>query len=224
MTKPHTTQHDTDIDALRRRLLVATLPHVPFDGWSEAAMRAGAADAGLDMAVAMNAFPGGPLEILELFSIEADRAMLERLERCDLARMRVRDRVAAGVRARLEYLTPYREAVRRGLALLSLPHNTPLAARLLYRTVDAIWYAAGDTSTDYNYYTKRLLLAGVYSATVLFWLNDHSEEQAQTWAFLDRRIDEALSFGGTMGRAAKKVLDLPDRLFVRTPRPGRVHR
>jgi ubiquinone biosynthesis protein COQ9 len=213
-----------DIDETRRNLLVATLPHVAFDGWSDKALRAGAADIGLDEAMARNAFPGGPAELIEAFSAETDRRMLVELEKRDLASMRVPDRIAAGVRVRLELLTPHREAVQRGLSFLALPLNAPLGTRLLYRTVYAIWYAAGDTSTDYNFYTKRLLLSGVYSSTLLFWLNDRSEGFAETWGFLDRRIDGVLRVGGSFAKLASSVLDLPDRIFERRVQPGGARR
>ncbi len=209
-----------DIDATRDKLLAATLAHVPFDGWSRRAFRAGAADLGLDAALAANAFPGGPAELLEAFSAGIDRAMLAELERRGLESMKHRRRIATAVRARLELLDPHREAVRRGLAFLALPRNAALGAKCLYRSVDAIWHAAGDTSTDYNFYTKRLLLAGVYSTTLLFWLGDESEGRAATWAFLDRRIEEVVKIGGTLGRALGGLLDLPDRILRARPRPG----
>ena len=213
-----------DIEQTRRKLLEATVPHVAFDGWSDKALHAGAADIGLDQAMARNAFPGGPAELIEAFSAETDRRMLVELEKRELNAMRVRDRIAAGVRIRLELLTPHREAVQRGLSFLAQPIHAPLAIKLLCRTVDAIWYAAGDTSTDYNFYTKRLLLSGVYSSTLLFWLNDRSEGFAETWGFLDRRIDEVLRFGGTFGKLVGRVLDLPDKVFERRARGGRRRR
>ena len=206
-----------DIDKTRDKLLAATLPHVAFDGWSTRAMRAGAADAGIDEETLLNAVPGGPAELIEMFSSDNDRRMLVALEGLDLPAMRVRDRVATAVRVRLEALAPHREALHRTLAFLSLPQNAALGVKCLYRTVDAIWYAAGDTATDYNFYTKRLLLAGVYSSTLLFWLNDRSEDFAETWAFLDRRIGEVLKIGGTVGRSVGTLLNLPDRLFGRRP-------
>lgn len=209
-----------DIEDAREKLLLATLAHVPFDGWSEAALRAGAEDAGLTPAEALNAIPGGPAEAVALFSAWADRRMVGRLAAMDLDSMRVRDRVAAGVRARLEILEPYREAVRRSLAFLALPQHGPQALRAVHETVDAIWVMAGDRATDYNYYTKRLLLAGVLTSTTLFWLNDRSEGRAQTWAFLDRRIEEVLRVAGGLGRTVKGWLDLPDRLFAGRRPPG----
>ena len=202
-------------EALRQKLLAAVLPHVAFDGWSEAALRAAARDLEVAPALAFNAFPGGPADLIEAFSAAADQAMLEDLEKQDLGAMKVRERIAAAVRLRLEQVATQREAVRRGLAFFVLPQNAPLGLRCLYRTVDAIWYAAGDRSTDYNFYSKRLLLAGVYSSTLLFWLNDKSEDYGETWAFLDRRIAEVLKVAGRMGKTIKGALDLPDRLARR---------
>ena len=211
-----------DIETTRRRLLETTLNHVPFDGWSMTALQRAAGDLGLDAATAVNAFPGGAAELIAFHSAEADRRMLEELQPMDLPAMRVRDRIAAVVRLRLEQNAAHREAIRRALAFLALPQNGPLALKCLYRTVDAMWYAAGDTSTDYNFYTKRLLLSGVYSSTLLFWLNDESEGSAETWAFLARRIDEVLKVGGSLGKGVKALLDVPDRLF--RFRPGSMRR
>ncbi len=209
-----------NIGQTRDKLRAAALAHVPFDGWTGRALRAGADDLGLDPALAANAFPGGPAELLEAFSAEIDRAMLAALEARDLAAMKHRHRIATAVRARLELLAPHREAVRRGLSFLAGQKHAALGARCLYRSVDAIWHAAGDTSTDYNFYTKRLLLAGVYGATLLFWLNDESEGRAETWAFLDRRLAEVVRVGGSLGRIVGGLLDLPDRILRSRPGAG----
>jgi ubiquinone biosynthesis protein COQ9 len=174
----------------RDALLLALLPDVPFDGWSHHAMRQAGKRLGLSMAEAEARFPGGARDLAAGFSRWADRQMLERLEHRDLAAMKIHERVAAGVTARLDVLAPYREAVRRAFAILALPHNAPLAARLLYETVDAIWYAAGDDATDSNFYTKRTLLGGVYAATMLYWLEDGSPDAEATRGFLDRRLKE----------------------------------
>lgn len=197
----------------RRSLLEAALRHVPFDGWTWTAIDAGARDMALAPGEAARLFPGGPLELIRAFSSEADRRMLETLEGLDLDSMKIRDKVAAGVRARLEAVAAHREAVRRGLAFFSLPQNAATGLSCLYHTVDAIWYAAGDRATDYNFYTKRALLSGVYSSTLLFWLNDKSEDYAATWAFLDRRIAEVLKVAGRLGKGVAAALGLPERLL-----------
>ncbi len=209
-----------NIEETRDKLIAAALAHVPFDGWTGRALRAGADDLGLDAALAANAFPGGPAELLDAFSAAIDRRMLAELEARDLKAMKHRQRIATAVRARLELLAPQREAVRRGLSFLASPKHAALGAKCLYRSVDAIWHAVGDTSTDYNFYTKRLLLAGVYSATLLFWLNDESAGFSETWAFLDRRLAEVIKLGGSLGRAVGGLLDLPDRILRARPRPG----
>jgi ubiquinone biosynthesis protein COQ9 len=207
----------------RRRLMEAILPHVAFDGWTHQALVAGFTDAGREAWEIQRYFPGGPADVLVLFSTEADRKMLEALNRLDLDTLRVRDRVAQGVRLRLEALTEHKEAVRRGLAFFALPGNAPRGLACLHRTVDLIWYAAGDRATDYNYYTKRMLLAGVFSSTLVFWLNDRSEDQAASWAFLDRRIDEVMKVGGRLGKTVGRLLDLPERLAAGLRPKGTMH-
>jgi len=205
-----------DIEAARRAILDASLPHVPFDGWTVTAIAAGARDAGFEPSMAVRAFPGGPRETIEYWNAVADQELLDALAKRAVDNMRVRDRVALAVRLRIESQAAHREAVRRGLAYLALPGNAALGLRCLHRTVDTIWHAAGDRSTDYNWYTKRGLLAGVYASTVTVWVNDTSEDFADTWSFLDRRIDEVVRVAGGIGRTVKRLGDFdPSSLFRR---------
>jgi ubiquinone biosynthesis protein COQ9 len=201
-----------DRDAVRRGILEATLAHVPFDGWTQAALNAGAADSGHDATMVLRVFPGGPAEAVRFWSTDADRAMLVALEARELASMRVRDRIAAAVRLRLEGLIRHREALRRAVALLALPHHALWAPGLSWRTVDAIWWAAGDTATDFNFYSKRALLLGVYGATLLHFLDDRSEGCADTWAFLDRRIADALAVPRALAQLGERLGRLPNPL------------
>lgn len=180
------------LQTLRDEILDAALPHVPFDGWSRRAMRHGARDAGYGADDADRAFPYGAVDMIGHYSDLADRRMLAELERRNVLEMKVRDRIATAVRVRLEQAAPHKEAVRRAMSVLAFPANAPTAARLLYRTVDTIWIAAGDTATDWNFYSKRGLLAGVFSTTLLYWLDDRSEGNDATWAFLDRRIADVM--------------------------------
>ena len=177
---------------LRDEILLAALPHVPFDGWTRRAMRRGAEDAGYGRADADRAFPYGAADMIAHYSDLADRQMADEFARRDIGKMKIRDRIATAIRVRLEQAAPHKDAVRRALSVLALPSNAPAAMRALYRTVDAVWIAAGDTSTDWNYYSKRGLLAGVYGTTVLCWLDDVSDGNAETWDFLDRRIADVM--------------------------------
>lgn len=172
------------------RLLDAALPHVAFDGWSEATFRAAAA--GLSPELARAQCPRGALDLAVAYHRLGDRAMEAALAAEDLSALRLRERVARAVRIRLDGAD--REIVRRGAALFALPQHAPTGAGLVWGTADAIWRALGDTSDDINWYTKRATLAAVYSATVLFWLGDESEGHEATWAFLDRRIEGVMRF------------------------------
>ena len=199
-------------ESQRDALIEAMLPDVPFDGWSRAALRAAARRLGVPAAEALALFPDGPADFAACFSRWADRRMLDRLESLPLGELRVPERVALAVNIRLEIVEPWREAVRRALTILSLPQYVPLAMRLLYETVDGIWYAAGDSATDFSFYTKRATLAGIYAATLLYWLEDRSPGFADTHAFLDRRLVEAARIGQARRRFQKALDRLPNPL------------
>src|SRR6185437_15840142 len=211
-----------DDDARRDTLLMAVLRDVPFDGWSGGVIAAAAGRLGIDAAEAATLFPGGGRDAVAAFSRWADRAMLAALAERDLTAMKVRERISAAARARLAVLEPHREAVRRALTLLALPHNVPLGLRLLYETVDQMWNAAGDTATDFNFYTKRGLLAGVYAATTLYWLDDRSADGEATHAFLDRRIADIMAIPRAGARVRERLAKLPHPLrFLRQARHRR---
>lgn len=201
-----------DRDALAARLLDAMLVQVPFEGWSSLALRAAAVDTGVDWPTAKRVFPGGVDDVLALWGGRNDQRMGAALAELDLGAMRIRDRIATCVRVRLEALEQHREAVRAALSRASLPHNAPGAARALWRTVDAMWRAAGDSATDFNYYSKRGLLAGVYGATLLFWLEDDSDNRADSWAFLERRIADVMRVPRVISRLRRLAPD-PERLL-----------
>ncbi len=195
--------------AAKRRVLDIALDAVPFDGWSVAVLRQAAARAELSESQTTRLFPRGVRDLVALHLEEVDAGMLAALRHRDLEALKVRDRIATAVRVRLELLVPRREVVRRTLAYLALPGHGRLAAGGLARTVDRIWRAAGDQATDFNFYTKRGLLAGVYAATVLYWLDDDSEDNADTWAFLERRIGDVMRIEKARGRLGERLACLP---------------
>ena len=181
------------LEGARDRLLEAAMMHVPFDGWSEATFRAAIRDAGIDPAFARAACPRGALDLAVAFHEAGDRAMVRALHMEDLSALRFRDKVARAVRLRLEAAED-KEAVRRGTTLFALPPYAAEGARLIWGTADRIWDTLGDSSDDFNWYSKRATLAGVYASTVLYWLGDESEGAEATWAFLDRRIGDVMQF------------------------------
>lgn len=211
-----------DETILKQELLLSTLPHIAFDGWTQKAVDAGASDLGLTKADGRRTFPDGPRDVLAYFHIWANQQVLAALTHHDLAALKVRERIALALRLRLELVTPYREAVRRGLYYLLSPQHAVLMSRLVYQTVDAIWHGIGDRSTDFNFYTKRALLAGIYSATLLYWLNDSSENFHKTYSFLDRRLDDIMIIPRVKSRIGRAASHLPDPLrFARQFRQPR---
>jgi ubiquinone biosynthesis protein COQ9 len=176
---------------LKARLLDAALPHVAFDGWTPATFQAACRDAGVSPTEARLACPRGAVDLAVAFHLRGDAEMVARLKASQLSELRFRDRVALAIRLRLEAAED-REAVRRGVTLFALPMHAAEGARLIWGTADAIWTALGDTSDDLNWYTKRATLSGVYSSSVLYWLGDESLGHQDTWAFIDRRIEDVM--------------------------------
>lgn len=173
-------------------ILAAAMAHVPFDGWSEATLRAAIADAGVADGLARAMFPRGALDLALAYHAQGDAAMVQALGRADLSSMRFRERIAHAVRLRLEAAD--KEAVRRGTTFFALPQHATQGAKAIWGTADAIWTALGDTAKDISWYTKRATLSAVYGSTVLYWLGDDSPGQENTWAFLDRRIEDVMQF------------------------------
>lgn len=202
-------KNQPDDAALKAAILKAALPHVAFDGFSDKLLERAAEQTGTDKQTIARLFPNGALDLLEEFSASADREMEARIAALDLANMRIRERITAAVKVRLEVLRPNKEAARRAAAFLTLPPNAPLGAKLLWRTVDIMWRATGDTTTDFNYYTKRGILAGVYSSTLMRWFTDQSDDEAETKAFLDARIENVMQFEKFKAQVKERTKDLP---------------
>lgn len=193
-----------NLTAIRDAILVEALPEVGSGGWSMRVLGDAAARAGFGIDMADAAFPGGTRSGVDHLADWADRNMLIRLDGVDTEALRVRDRVRQAVLTRLEVLAPYKEAVRQTMAYWTLPPRGVGAACSLWRTSDRIWVWAGDRATDYNRYTKRGLLVGVLSSTLLAWMADDDLSMAATGTFLDRRIENVLQLGKVLGRFSKK--------------------
>ncbi len=196
---------DIPLADLRPRLVAAMLPHVPFDGWSETALAAAAHDTGIDPDIAALALPD-VATMLTVWTSNANAVMAEAM--AGAHNLKVRERIRMALVTRLEQGD--REVTRRALNLLAQPQHAALSARLLWQAADAMWRAAGDTATDYNHYTKRLILSGVYSATLLHWTQDDSEDFAATRAFIDRRIDGVMRFEKAKAKLTGITGKLPD--------------
>jgi ubiquinone biosynthesis protein COQ9 len=199
-------------DRERDRLIEAILPDVAFDGWSRRALREAARRTGIPAGEAEALFPRGAPDMIAAFSHWADRQMLERLENATAEPVSLSRRVALALRLRFEVLLPWREAVRRALSVLAMPQNAPLGLRLLYDTVDRIWWGVGDGSTDFSFYTKRATLAGIQMAATLYWLDDRSPDCVDTQAFISRRLTDLHRLTGLRERVEAAIEQLPNPL------------
>jgi ubiquinone biosynthesis protein COQ9 len=189
-----TTAADLTLDELRVVLAPAIAEAAIFDGWSDTALVSAAELADVDPAVARLAFPGGAMDMIAAWVEQVDLRMAEAFDPAILAQMPIRERIRALVWFRLEAIAGLEEALRRALAIQAMPQNLARTAKLGWASADAMWRLAGDTATDYNYYTKRAILTSIYAATLAVFLSDESEGKADTRAFLDRRIEEVMKF------------------------------
>jgi len=193
----------------QQKLFHSILTLIPQEGWTPTAFARGAKKSNLTPAQARKLFPHGIEDVAEAFHHSIDEAMHSRIKsKRNFTTLRTRDKITFAVRARLEAIEENHEAMRRLLIWSLLPRNIRKATQHLWQAADAIWKAAGDTSTDYNYYTKRLLLVVVMKSTLSFWLNDKSRDHADTWQFLDRRIEDVMMLG--KGLSVIKTVGISD--------------
>lgn len=198
---------DDGFEAARAAILEEALKQAAFDGWTPLGMRRAAASAAVDEATLAAAFPAGVADLLDFWSGRSDAAMTAAMTGPDFAALRVREKVAFAVKARLAAIRPHKEAARRAAAMLALPAYAGRAARLAWRTANAIWRGLGDKSTDFNFYSKRAILAGVWTSVFAFWLGDDSEDESATAEFLEARIANVMEFEKLKSRVRDMDLD-----------------
>ncbi|MBK5264316.1 MAG: COQ9 family protein [Alphaproteobacteria bacterium] len=191
---------DPTLDEVRAYLAPRLAGHAAFDGWNRAALVSAAHEASLDPAMVALAFSGGATDMIDAWFEWLDNAMVRVVSPDMLSAQKVREKITTLIEARLELLAPNREALRRAQAILAMPQNLPKAGRLGWRAADQMWRLAGDSTTDFNHYSKRVILAGVYAATLLVFLSDESGNWTETRAFLARRIDGIIRFEKAKGQ------------------------
>ncbi len=197
---------DMTLDELRIALAPEAANAAVFDGWSAAAVDAAADAVGADRDVARLAFPGGAMDMIGAWIEAIDAAMLAHFTQEALAKLPIRERIRSLVQFRLDAISGQEEALRRATAIMAMPQNLAMALKTGWHSADLMWRLAGDTATDYNHYTKRTILGGIYSATLAVFASDESDGKADTKAFLDRRIEGVMKFE----KAKAKWLN-PDR-------------
>ena len=202
--------NDKTPDEFRDSLLEAALNHVAFDGWSKATITAAAKDIGIDIGMVSLAFPDGHIGMINLHAQNCDQVMLGRAKKMKLNSLKIREKITGLVKLRIEAELPHKEVAHRTIPFLALPNNHFSSLKIMYSTVDLMWKTISDPSTDFNYYTKRMTLAAVYSSTFLYWLNDTSEENIETWNFLDRRIENVMQIEKIKAKCRGKNINVSD--------------
>lgn len=200
MARPSETAADLTLDEIRLLLAPDIMHAAAFDGWGDAAVESAAHAKGIDPAVARLAFPGGAMDMISAWIEAVDARMMRELPAEKLAGMKVRERIRVLVLFRLECAAGHEEALRRALAIEAMPQNAARAIAMGWNSADLMWRLAGDTATDFNYYSKRAILGTIYAATLSVYVSDESEGKADTRAFLDRRIDGVMRFEKTKAR------------------------
>jgi ubiquinone biosynthesis protein COQ9 len=219
---------DLTLDELRVALAPDIAASAIFDGWTEAALEAAAEMAGADVDVAKLAFPAKPLngramDMIEAWITSVDQAMEREWPPERLATLKIRERIRELVTFRLKAVEDIDEALRRALSIMAMPQHAPRSLQIGWRSADIMWRLAGDTATDYNHYTKRAILAGIYSATLAYFVNDDSDGKEKTYQFLDRRIDGVMRFEKAKARLTGGNVELPSltRFLGRLRYPSR---
>ena len=214
---------DPTLDEIRVALAPVLGRHAGFDGWSDAAVHAAADEMGVDRDVAMLAIKGKAIDMIDAWIEGIDLELARRLPADTLNAMKIRDRITALVATRLEIMAPDRESLRRALAIMAMPQNLPKSAKIGWRSADRMWRLAGDTSSDFNHYTKRMTLSAVYASTLSVFVNDDSENFADTRTFLDRRIDNVMQIEKVKYQAKQRQEYVPSlsRFIGRLRYPAR---
>lgn len=194
-------------DQQKQALLDVILDVVASEGWSQKAIDLGAEILG-DAGMGWRLFPNGVAEVIQFWSDNLDSQMIKSFSEMDSSDTKIRERVANLVRIRLMLMQKHKPAVANTMKYLGWPQNAIMAQKLVYNTVNEMWYAAGDKSTDFNFYSKRMLLEAVYTSTLIYWLNDNSPENESSWKFLENLIGNVMLLGQAPSKARACIKDM----------------
>ena len=181
------------IEKEKARILERFLKATPFDRWSESNLKRASKACGFKPDYALVLFPEGIVEFTQYFNDLMNENMAENFD--PMVYSKVSDKIVHLIELKLDVYAPHKEAIRALYQYNIRPKNICSAQKQLWKTCDQIWYLAGDESTDYNHYTKRIILAAVYSRTLLYWLSDESEDYADTKNFIRRKIKNVGKIG-----------------------------
>lgn len=178
-------------EAAETQILEAALNHAAALGWTSRLIAAAARDAGFTVPEAELLLPNGARDLAALLSRRHDRASMAALNDVEPLSLKIRQRIRIAVLARVDAAMADAAATRSWSGFLALPTNIPLGLRLAWESADVLWRWAGDTATDENHYSKRILLAEILISTLAIRLAGGTEAAE---VHLDRRIAGVMSF------------------------------
>ena len=208
-TKSDSLENDLSYNA-RRAILDGALRLAAFEGWTDKTLREATAKAQLPKGAEALYFPDGVLELISFWGEELNHKVDQDLSCLDLSQMKIRDKVTAGVVARMEALSGHEAAAKRAVARLALPDALGQGPAQIWAAADTIWRAIGDSSTDANYYSKRTILSAVISSSLVAWVADTSADKADGRAFIEARIANVMQFEKAKWALKKRTENLPN--------------
>ena len=201
-------------DRMEQAVLDAAVRLAPQQGWNAAMVRAACAANDLSRGDEELLLPNGARDLAALLSRRHDARALAELATVEAKSLKMRERIARAVSARMEAGAADLEATRRCAAFLALPLNADLGLKLAWESADHLWHWAGDTATDWNHYSKRTILSGILiPALTMRWFDGREAAEA----FVARRIENVMSFekwkaGKDFDAPFKRVTEMLSRL------------
>ncbi|XP_075238979.1 ubiquinone biosynthesis protein COQ9, mitochondrial-like [Convolutriloba macropyga] len=196
------------------QLLTEALQFVPEHGWTARSLAEAAKALNVSPAF-MNSFDAFEDAALILFFLDLKMVDLEKFlfnlreeHIREYGRVKINQFVFQSCKEMLSYVIPYLDHWPSALTILAEPSNAMRTFKHHVELVDLIWHYAGDTSLDYNWYSKRILLSGVINSTQLHLIQDKSENYEDTWTFLDNRLKDVASIGMGINNFRKSLQEL----------------
>ncbi|CAG5025467.1 unnamed protein product [Parnassius apollo] len=179
---------------VKENILAKALDFVPKTGWSIESLSQGAEAAGYP-GITHGLFPNGSGDLVHYFNVKCNEILVEQIKHWPkegLKESKVPVQfIEDAIMTRLLMIQPYKSTWPKAMAIQTLPNNVPNSLATLLSLVDDVCYHSGDRSVDFNWYIRRVGLAGIYKASELFYLTDSSQDSTATRNFVKSRIRDA---------------------------------
>jgi len=199
-----------NLNSRRKKVLNISKKFIVKNGWNENLFLKLSENSKYKIDELKVLFPNGYTALLEFYLNELNAEMILSSKKINLIRMKTHQRIKALIMLRLNNLQKEKDLFKKTYFILALPKHSKIAVMSLYKTVDEMWFLAGDISTDFNFYSKRAILASIYSATILYWINNNNLKQ--TTKFLDNQLAKVSKIPEIKNKI-KNLFDLGPKIF-----------